>query len=199
MLLVAFVVHARCACVQPHILVLERRLLTWLDLCVYLFACACAGTAMRDLENPSRVLIGGEPTQSGQEAIAMLTAVYAGWVPREKIIRWGSRSVSIVMDGAQYEAWSLDAGAVVVAAVMLDRHLPVRACQPHQPPHRHTVPSQRVQPCAFCSTNLWSSELSKLVANAFLAQRISSINSISALCEVRTPCRRRCHDASWTP
>ena len=34
------------------------------------------------------------------------------------------------------------------------------------------------------TTNLWSSELSKLVANAFLAQRISSINSISALCEV---------------
>jgi UDPglucose 6-dehydrogenase len=33
------------------------------------------------------------------------------------------------------------------------------------------------------TTNLWSSELSKLVANAFLAQRISSINSISALCE----------------
>ena len=32
-------------------------------------------------------------------------------------------------------------------------------------------------------TNLWSSELSKLVANAFLAQRVSSINSISALCE----------------
>jgi UDPglucose 6-dehydrogenase len=34
------------------------------------------------------------------------------------------------------------------------------------------------------TTNLWSSELSKLVANAFLAQRVSSINSISALCEV---------------
>ena len=33
------------------------------------------------------------------------------------------------------------------------------------------------------TTNLWSSELSKLVSNAFLAQRISSINSISALCE----------------
>ena len=33
------------------------------------------------------------------------------------------------------------------------------------------------------TTNVWSSELSKLVANAFLAQRISSINSISALCE----------------
>ncbi len=34
------------------------------------------------------------------------------------------------------------------------------------------------------TTNLWSSELSKLVSNAFLAQRISSINSISGLCEV---------------
>lgn len=33
------------------------------------------------------------------------------------------------------------------------------------------------------TTNLWSSELSKLTANAFLAQRISSINAISALCE----------------
>ena len=40
------------------------------------------------------------------------------------------------------------------------------------------VPSDRI-----ITTNLWSSELSKLVANAFLAQRISSINSISALCE----------------
>tara|TARA_Y100001970_G_scaffold294355_1_gene451371 strand:- start:5420 stop:6856 length:1437 start_codon:yes stop_codon:yes gene_type:complete len=34
------------------------------------------------------------------------------------------------------------------------------------------------------TTDLWSSELSKLIANAFLAQRISSINSVSALCEV---------------
>jgi UDPglucose 6-dehydrogenase len=34
------------------------------------------------------------------------------------------------------------------------------------------------------TSNIWSSELSKLVANAFLAQRISSINSVSALCEV---------------
>ena len=33
------------------------------------------------------------------------------------------------------------------------------------------------------TTDIWSSELSKLVANAFLAQRISSINAISALCE----------------
>lgn len=41
------------------------------------------------------------------------------------------------------------------------------------------VPRERI-----LTTNLWSSELSKLVANAFLAQRISSINAISALCEV---------------
>lgn len=40
------------------------------------------------------------------------------------------------------------------------------------------IPEDRI-----LTTNLWSSELSKLVANAFLAQRISSINSISALCE----------------
>ncbi|MFD1771507.1 nucleotide sugar dehydrogenase [Sphingobacterium suaedae] len=40
------------------------------------------------------------------------------------------------------------------------------------------VPEDRI-----LTTNLWSSELSKLVANAFLAQRVSSINSISELCE----------------
>jgi UDPglucose 6-dehydrogenase len=40
------------------------------------------------------------------------------------------------------------------------------------------VPQDRI-----ITTNLWSSELSKLTANAFLAQRISSINAISALCE----------------
>lgn len=40
------------------------------------------------------------------------------------------------------------------------------------------IPRERI-----ITTNLWSSELSKLIANAFLAQRISSINSISALCE----------------
>jgi UDPglucose 6-dehydrogenase len=44
--------------------------------------------------------------------------------------------------------------------------------------YAHWVPRSRI-----ITTNLWSSELSKLVANAFLAQRISSINSISALCE----------------
>jgi UDPglucose 6-dehydrogenase len=40
------------------------------------------------------------------------------------------------------------------------------------------VPTERI-----ITTNLWSSELSKLVANAYLAQRVSSINSITALCE----------------
>jgi len=77
------------------------------------------GTAVADLLNPDRVLIGGERTPEGAAAVETLTSVYARWVPRERIV----------------------------------------------------------------STNLWSSELSKLVANAFLAQRISSINSISALCE----------------
>ncbi|MES2982381.1 MAG: UDP-glucose 6-dehydrogenase [Verrucomicrobiota bacterium] len=77
------------------------------------------GTAVSDMENPDRILIGGEQTPEGRVALEALVSVYANWVPREKII----------------------------------------------------------------TTNLWSSELSKLVANAFLAQRISSINSISALCE----------------
>lgn len=77
------------------------------------------GTAIADLNNPDRILIGGETTPGGQAAVEALVSVYANWVPRDKII----------------------------------------------------------------TTNLWSSELSKLVANAFLAQRISSINSISALCE----------------
>ncbi|HUX75318.1 MAG TPA: UDP-glucose 6-dehydrogenase [Anaerolineae bacterium] len=77
------------------------------------------GTAIRDMENPDRVLIGGRETASGQKAIQAIVDVYAHWVPRERIV----------------------------------------------------------------TTNLWSSELSKLTANAFLAQRISSINAISALCE----------------
>ena len=77
------------------------------------------GTAVADLLQPDRVLIGGERTPGGETAIRTLVEVYARWVPRERII----------------------------------------------------------------TTNLWSAELSKLVANAFLAQRISSINSISALCE----------------
>ena len=45
--------------------------------------------------------------------------------------------------------------------------------------YRHWVPEENL-----ITTNLWSSELSKLVSNAFLAQRISSINSIAAICEV---------------
>ncbi len=77
------------------------------------------GTATKDLENPDRVLIGGHNTESGQRAVAALVEVYAGWVPRDRIL----------------------------------------------------------------TTSVWSSELSKLAANAFLAQRISSINSLSALCE----------------
>ena len=77
------------------------------------------GTAVRDMQEPNRVLIGGRETESGQKAVQKLVEIYAKWVPRERII----------------------------------------------------------------TTNLWSSELSKLVANAFLAQRISSINAISALCE----------------
>ena len=46
--------------------------------------------------------------------------------------------------------------------------------------YAHWVPKEKI-----ITTNLWSSELSKLVSNAFLAQRISSINSISAVCEAR--------------
>ena len=73
------------------------------------------GSAIYDLTNPDRVLIGGD----NPEAIESLTSIYKYWVPEEKILQ----------------------------------------------------------------TNIWSSELAKLTANAFLAQRISSINSISALCE----------------
>ena len=77
------------------------------------------GTAMRDLEIPDRVLIGGDNTEEGKKAIECLVEIYSSWVPIENIL----------------------------------------------------------------TTNLWSSELSKLTANAFLAQRISSINSLSELCE----------------
>ena len=53
-----------------------------------------------------------------------------------------------------------------------------RAVQVLKSVYEHWVPEERI----LC-TNLWSAELSKLTANAFLAQRISSINSISTLCE----------------
>ena len=78
------------------------------------------GTAVDDLMNPDRVLIGGDIyTAEGEEAIQALVDIYAHWVPVEQIL----------------------------------------------------------------TTNVWSSELSKLTANAFLAQRVSSINAMSELCE----------------
>jgi UDPglucose 6-dehydrogenase len=77
------------------------------------------GTAVTDLLNPDRILIGGDSTPEGKSAIDSLVDVYANWVDKDKIL----------------------------------------------------------------TTNVWSSELSKLTANAFLAQRISSINAMSELCE----------------
>jgi len=78
------------------------------------------GTAISDLQNADRVLIGGDHnTTEGQAAMDALSSIYERWIPKERILQ----------------------------------------------------------------TNVWSSELSKLTANAFLAQRVSSINAISALCE----------------
>ena len=77
------------------------------------------GTAIQDLFKSDRVLIGGDNTKSGQEAVQLLVDIYANWIPKEKIL----------------------------------------------------------------TTSVWSSELSKLASNAMLAQRISSINSLSAICE----------------
>lgn len=77
------------------------------------------GTAIEDLMKPDRILIGGEESDAGNDAMNALASIYGRWVPKENIIL----------------------------------------------------------------TNVWSSELSKLTANAFLAQRISSINAMSAICE----------------
>jgi UDPglucose 6-dehydrogenase len=78
------------------------------------------GTAIDDLLEPDRILIGGDThTAEGQAAMQTLVDVYAHWVPKAQIL----------------------------------------------------------------TTNVWSSELSKLTANAFLAQRISSINAMSEICE----------------
>jgi len=77
------------------------------------------GSAIRDLEAPDRVLIGGHQTPEGLKAVQCIVDIYANWVPQEKIL----------------------------------------------------------------TANVWSSELTKLAANAMLAQRVSSINSFSALCE----------------
>ena len=77
------------------------------------------GTAIQDLLEPDRVLIGGPDTAQGREAVEQLVSIYARWVPRDRIL----------------------------------------------------------------TMSVWSAELAKLTANAFLAQRISSINSIAELCE----------------
>ena len=77
------------------------------------------GTAIKDLFKSDRVLIGGDQTTRGKQAVKKLVDIYRKWIPERKII----------------------------------------------------------------TTNIWSSELSKLASNAMLAQRISSINSLSALCE----------------
>lgn len=76
------------------------------------------GTAIKDLFNSDRVLVGGDQTKEGKKAINALVDIYKNWIPEKKILR----------------------------------------------------------------SNVWSAELSKLASNAMLAQRISSINSLSAVC-----------------
>tara|TARA_B110000003_G_C16625330_1_gene524672 strand:+ start:212 stop:1588 length:1377 start_codon:yes stop_codon:yes gene_type:complete len=77
------------------------------------------GTAIKDLFKSDRVLIGGQKSREGENAVNNLSEIYERWIPKNKILK----------------------------------------------------------------LNIWSSELSKIVSNAMLAQRISSINSISSLCE----------------
>ncbi|KAL3428417.1 nucleotide sugar dehydrogenase [Phlyctema vagabunda] len=77
------------------------------------------GTAIKNLENPDRILIGSDTTPRGLQARAALADLYASWVPRDRII----------------------------------------------------------------GMNIFSAELAKLAANALLAQRVSSINALSAICE----------------
>ena len=77
------------------------------------------GTAIKDLVDPSRVLIGSFDTEGGRLAAEILKGIYLQWVTEERLL----------------------------------------------------------------TIDLWSSELAKIAANAMLAQRISSINSLSALCE----------------
>lgn len=78
------------------------------------------GTAVLDLQDADRVLVGRDETERGEKAAAALVEIYSQWLPQERIL----------------------------------------------------------------TTNVWSSELSKLTANAFLAQRVSSINAMSELCEM---------------
>lgn len=57
------------------------------------------GTAIQDLTNPDRVLIGGESTPEGEKAIAALTWIYQHWVPPEKIVTmntWSSELSKLV-------------------------------------------------------------------------------------------------------
>ena len=58
------------------------------------------GTAVNDLTNPDRVLIGGEESEEGKKAIAALSWVYQHWVPTEKIIHmntWSSELSKLVI------------------------------------------------------------------------------------------------------
>ena len=60
------------------------------------------GTAINDLLYPDRVLIGGQQTKEGQEAVEALTSVYEHWVPREKILTtntWSSELSKLVHAG----------------------------------------------------------------------------------------------------
>jgi UDPglucose 6-dehydrogenase len=55
------------------------------------------GTAVRDLENPDRVLIGGEEsTEEGRAAIEELARIYAHWIPRERIVSASSYSSELI-------------------------------------------------------------------------------------------------------
>lgn len=57
------------------------------------------GTAIKDLTSPDRVLIGGEETAEGQEAVGSLCWIYKHWVPPEKIITmntWSSELSKLV-------------------------------------------------------------------------------------------------------
>lgn len=60
---------------------------------------AAEGTAIRDLSNPDRVLIGGESSESGAAAVAALVKIYERWVPRDRIITtntWSSELSKLV-------------------------------------------------------------------------------------------------------
>lgn len=62
------------------------------------------GTAVRDLKEPDRVLIGGDETAEGQRAIRALCAVYEHWVPKARIITtntWSSELSKLVSAGLQ--------------------------------------------------------------------------------------------------